>query len=74
MKIAVIVPFYNESANLPFFINEWETFLYLNKNLKNKLYFFFIDDGSTDNTSKKILENIKSLKFKIIKKKKNWSR
>jgi glycosyltransferase involved in cell wall biosynthesis len=69
MKIAVIVPFYNEAGNLPFFINEWETFLYLNKKLKNKLYFFFIDDGSTDNSLTKIRENIKSLKFKIIKKK-----
>ena len=68
MKIAVIVPFYNESKNLPFFINEWQLFL-KKKSLQDNFFFFFIDDGSIDDSSRKIKKNIKSLKFKIIKKK-----
>ena len=69
MRIAIIVPFYNEKDNLPFFINEWESFLNLNKKLRNKFFFYFINDGSTDDSLKQIQNNIKSLKFKIITKK-----
>lgn len=68
MRIAIIVPFFNEADNLPFFIKEWEDFLDSNNKFKKKLFFFFIDDGSTDNSLKKVKENIKKLKYKIIKK------
>ena len=66
MRIAIIVPFYNEKDNLPFFINEWESYLNFNKKLRNKFFFIFINDGSTDDSLKQIKNNIKSLKFKII--------
>ena len=69
MRIAIIVPFYNEKDNLPFFINEWESYLNFNKKLRNKFFFIFINDGSTDDSLKQIKNNIKSLKFKIISKK-----
>jgi hypothetical protein len=69
MNIAVLVPFYNEENNLIFFIKEWEKFLYKKKELKNRLFFFFIDDGSTDQSVKSIYLNAKKLKFKIFKKK-----
>ncbi len=67
MKIAIIVPFYNEEKNLIYFIKEWENFLKTKKELKN-LFFFFINDGSTDLSINIINENAKSLKFKIINK------
>lgn len=69
MNIAVIVPFYNEEINLVYFIKEWENFLTKNKFFYRKLYFFFIDDGSTDDSIRAINKNIRHLKFKIIKKK-----
>ncbi len=69
MKIAIIVPFFNEKDNLIFFINEWEKFLETKKKLRNLLYFYFINDGSTDQSVEKIHKNIKKLKFQIINKK-----
>tara|TARA_B110000003_G_C16645402_1_gene531801 strand:+ start:263 stop:973 length:711 start_codon:yes stop_codon:yes gene_type:complete len=69
MKIAIIVPFFNEKDNLVFFINEWEKFLSTKKKLRNLLYFYFINDGSTDQSVKKINENVKKLRFQIINKK-----
>ncbi|MDB4081437.1 glycosyltransferase [Candidatus Pelagibacter sp.] len=68
MNIAILVPFYNEDDNLPFFIKEWENFLKSRKKIRRKLFFFFIDDGSTDKSVEKIKKNIKKIKFKIIKK------
>ena len=67
-KIAVIVPFYNEQDNLVYFIKEWEKFLATKKNYKNLLFFYFINDGSTDRSVKKIKQNVKKLKFKILNK------
>tara|TARA_S200000501_G_scaffold276234_2_gene260144 strand:- start:40810 stop:41520 length:711 start_codon:yes stop_codon:yes gene_type:complete len=69
MKIAIVVPFFNEKDNLIFFINEWEKFLETKKKLRNILYFYFINDGSTDHSVKKIQESVKKLKFQIINKK-----
>ena len=73
MKIAILVPFYNESRNLKFFIGEW--YKYRNFFIKFKIrpFFFFIDDGSSDNSVDTIKENAKKIKYKIIKKKKLWS-
>lgn len=68
MNIAVLIPFYNEDDNLPFFINEWENFLKTRKKLRSRLFFFFIDDGSSDKSIEKIKKNIKKIHFKIIKK------
>lgn len=69
MKIAILVPFYNEEKNLISFIKEWETFLNLKKKFRNNLLFFFIDDGSYDNSVLEIKKNIKKLKYKVVSKK-----
>lgn len=69
MKIAILVPFYNESKNLIYFIKEWENYL-KNKSIFNKkLIFIFIDDGSSDNSSKIIKDQIKKLRYVVVKKK-----
>ena len=68
MKIAIIIPFYNEEQNLLFFLNEWNEFLkYLDKK-KYKIDFFFINDGSTDYSVEIIKNNSNKLNFKIINK------
>ena len=69
MKIAVIVPFYNEEENLVFFIKEWESFLSHRKKLRSNLFFYFIDDGSTDKSIEIIKKNTKIIHFTIVKKK-----
>jgi glycosyltransferase involved in cell wall biosynthesis len=69
MKIAVIVPFYNEEENLVFFIKEWENFLSYRKKIKSELFFFFIDDGSTDRSTEIIKKNTKHIHFTIVTKK-----
>ena len=48
MKIAILIPFYNEKDNLSFLINEWESYLKKKFFLQKKLFFVFVDDGSTD--------------------------
>ena len=68
-KIAVTVPFYNEQDNLIFFVKEWEKFVTTKKSYRNLLFFYFINDGSTDQSVKKIKQNVKKLKFRIINKK-----
>ena len=52
-KIAIVVPFYNEEENLVFFIKEWEKFISKNKSYKELLFFYFVNDGSTDQSVKK---------------------
>ena len=69
MKIAVVVPFYNEKKNLVAFVKEWEKYLDKKKNIRKKLFFFFFDDGSKDESKKSIINNIKKIKYSIIKKK-----
>ena len=57
MKIAIIIPFYNEEQNLHYFLKEWNNFL---KSLRKKKYvlnFFFINDGSTDYSVEIIKKN-----------------
>ena len=68
-KIAIVVPFYNEEDNLIFFIKEWEKFVAIRKSYQKLLFFYFINDGSTDKSVTKIRQNIKKLNFKIINKK-----
>ena len=69
MKIAILIPFYNEKDNLVFLINEWENYLKKKLFLQKKLFFVFIDDGSTDYSSKIIKKNIKKINYIIVKKK-----
>jgi len=69
MRIAIIIPFYNEEENLIFFIREWERFLSFRIKLRSKLFFYFIDDGSLDKSVVVIKKNIKYLNFRILKKK-----
>ena len=68
-KIAVVIPFYNEEDNLVYFLNEWQKFISKRKSYKKNLFFYFINDGSIDQSVKKINNNCKKLKFKIINKK-----
>ena len=67
-KIAIVVPFYNENDNLIFFVKEWEKFLDKNINLRKVLYFYFINDGSIDNSKDSLKKNIKKLKYFIVDK------
>ena len=64
MKIAIVVPFYNEEKNILHFINEWTNLLLKIKSIK--IEFIFIDDGSSDNTSELIKSKCKNIKFEII--------
>lgn len=64
LKIAILLPFYNEEKNLSNFI---ETFQKLSS-YKEILHFFFIDDGSNDNSSNIIKEiSKKNKKINLIK-------
>lgn len=69
MKIAILIPFYNERDNLSFLINEWENYLKNNFFYKKNLFFVFVDDGSTDDSSQIINKNIKEINYIIVKKK-----
>jgi len=60
-ELALIIPVYNEEANIKKVINDW-------KNILNKNYFdiIIINDGSTDNTNiilKKLKSKITNLKI-----------
>lgn len=68
IKIVILVPYYNESKNLSFFIKEWENFLKSRISLNKNLLFLFIDDGSNDNSSQIIKNEVKKINYKIIKK------
>ena len=69
MKIAILIPFYNEEKNLIFFIKEWEKILINKQNIKKNLFFLFLNDGSTDQSVKVIKKNIRNLKYLIISRK-----
>lgn len=69
MNIGLVIPFYNEKENLIFFVKEWEKYLSEKENIRDNLTFFFFDDGSKDSSSDAILENIKKINYKIIRKK-----
>src|SRR4030042_1469169 len=54
MKVTILVPAYNEAANLPSLIEEFDHFIKAHKNYE----VVFVDDGSDDCTAKE-LENYK---------------
>lgn len=56
----VIIPAYNEEANIEAVVNEWHDIVY-KTGRKSKLVV--IDDGSKDNTYKKLCELKKQLPF-----------
>ena len=59
LKLAVICPVYNEAENIKLLVSE---FVKLNDLLKKKysVEFVFINDGSTDQTKKIILDELKN--------------
>ena len=59
IKIAILIPYYNEAKNLVRFIDEWENFSNSNKEISKNLSFLFFDDGSTDNSTITIKKSIK---------------
>lgn len=69
IKIAILIPYYNEEKNLNHFINEWENFSKSNKQLSKSLFFLFFDDGSIDNSTKILKKKIKKIKYRIVRKK-----
>tara|TARA_B100001123_G_C15231787_1_gene995448 strand:+ start:1391 stop:1600 length:210 start_codon:yes stop_codon:yes gene_type:complete len=61
-NLSVVFPFFNESLRVGECLRNIQNF-----NRKNKLInceYVFVDDGSTDNTSNKIINFIKSQKKK----------
>jgi dolichol-phosphate mannosyltransferase len=71
MDISVIIPFYNEEENLPYLIQELNTYFANFK--KKKIEVIFVDDGSTDASIQKIVNSKRtSYKSKILKLSKNF--
>ena len=76
-KISIVFPLYNEEKRLNKLFRNLVNF---NKSGKSTIFeFIFVDDGSTDDTAKKIsyfISKIKSKKnrFKLIKSKKNFGK
>ena len=59
-SINLIIPCYNEQENIDHLFNKIDLLLNYSKNYKNfDIYVSLIDNGSTDNTRKKIFSNIK---------------
>ncbi len=61
MKVTILIPAYNEAANLPALIEELDQFMKMHKNYE----VVFVDDGSDDGTSKEI-ENYKRAYLKYV--------
>ena len=55
--IDLLIPCYNEDKNIEKLISEWKTIVSKNK----KIFVHFIDNGSTDNTSKILSNEISNL-------------
>ncbi len=53
MELSIVVPVYNEQLNIDKLIGEIKTFL---KNFENNLEIIIVDDGSSDNTWEKVIE------------------
>ena len=53
MELSIVVPVYNEQLNIDKLIGEIKTFL---KNFENSLEIIIVDDGSSDNTWEKVIE------------------
>ena len=67
LNISLIIPCYNEEGNIDILVKKSQKFL---KNKKNQL--ILVNNGSTDNTEKKILFNkIKYKNIEIVNIKKN---
>ena len=74
-SLSIIFPFYNENLRINKCFQDIKKFNKFNKSLN--IEYIFVDDGSSDNTCKKILEFINknkkkfNKKYKLIKLKKN---
>jgi dolichol-phosphate mannosyltransferase len=53
MELSIVVPVFNEQLNIDKLIGEIKTFL---KNFENNLEIIIVDDGSSDNTWEKVIE------------------
>jgi len=53
MELSIVVPVYNEQLNIDKLIGEIKKFL---KNFENNLEIIIVDDGSSDNTWEKVIE------------------
>ena len=71
IKLAFVIPYYNEYKNLEYLINEWNKYLKKEQKLLSqyKIKFFFINDGSTDSSNETIQNNNKKFDSMIINKK-----
>lgn len=58
--ISITVPMFNESANIEQLIN------YANKQTDDRFEIIFVDDGSTDDTMKKVLAADKRFTYKVV--------
>jgi dolichol-phosphate mannosyltransferase len=69
--ISIIIPCYNEERNIPHIVNE------IDKNIEKLKYdyeFIFVDDGSTDNTYKTIMELSNRNDISVIKLSRNFGK
>lgn len=53
MELSIVVPVYNEQLNIDKLIGEIKTYL---KNFENNFEIIIVDDGSSDNTWEKVIE------------------
>lgn len=65
-KIAFIIPFFNEERNLKYLIEEWENFFLKNNLNVRNFKFFFVDNGSKDQSKKIIKSTAKKIRYKIL--------
>ncbi|GAB4327542.1 MAG: glycosyltransferase family 2 protein [Flammeovirgaceae bacterium] len=71
IQITILIPFLNESANIPFLVQSLGEFCKRNNNLNFEV--IFIDDGSTDNSFELLQEQKHEFyTYKIIKLSKNF--
>ena len=54
-KLAIIIPVFNEENNIEKLITDW--FKEISKYYKKNFKFIIINDGSTDDTHKKLKKN-----------------
>lgn len=66
MKVSIIVPAYNEAVNIPYLVQEFDTFIKTHKNYE----VILVDDGSEDGTAT-IAEDHKRPYLKVVRHKRN---